>query len=143
MHDLRHAHASWLLAGGADLKTVMDRLGHTQISTTQRYLHALASADDTALEAFHRTRGIGTWPLRSSQTPSQTSARAGAARAGRAHPVSRGPYAGGRPVSSPWRVYSYRPSKSRSVTVRMSSSWSLIRLTPRMRASRPGASGWS
>ncbi len=56
MHDLRHAHASWLLAGGADLKTVMDRLGHTQISTTQRYLHALDSADDTALEAFRRTR---------------------------------------------------------------------------------------
>ncbi len=56
MHDLRHAHASWLLAGGADLKTVMDRLGHTQISTTQRYLHALTSADDTALEAFRRTR---------------------------------------------------------------------------------------
>ncbi len=58
MHDLRHAHASWLLAGGADLKTVMDRLGHTQIATTQRYLHALASADDTALEAFRRTRDL-------------------------------------------------------------------------------------
>ncbi len=56
MHDLRHAHASWLLAGGADLKTVMDRVGHTQISTTQRYLHALDSADNTALEAFRRTR---------------------------------------------------------------------------------------
>jgi integrase len=56
MHDLRHAHASWLLAGGADLKTVMDRLGHSQITTTQRYLHALESADDTALEAFQRTR---------------------------------------------------------------------------------------
>lgn len=47
VHDLRHAHASSLLAGGADLKTVIDRLGHTQISTTQRYLHTLDSADDT------------------------------------------------------------------------------------------------
>ena len=27
MHDLRHAHASWLLAGGSDLASVMDRLG--------------------------------------------------------------------------------------------------------------------
>ncbi len=27
VHDLRHAHASWLLAGGSDLKAVMDRMG--------------------------------------------------------------------------------------------------------------------
>jgi integrase len=56
MHDLRHAHASWLLAGGADLKTVMDRMGHRQIQTTQKYLHSLPDADDTAIAAFQRTR---------------------------------------------------------------------------------------
>jgi integrase len=56
VHDLRHAHASWLLAGGADLKTVMDRLGHTQIQTTQKYLHTLPDADDKAIAAFQRTR---------------------------------------------------------------------------------------
>ena len=56
MHDLRHAHASWLLAGGADLKTVMDRLGHAQIQTTQKYLHTLPDADDQALDAFTRVR---------------------------------------------------------------------------------------
>jgi len=56
VHDLRHAHASWLLAGGADLKTVMDRLGHSQIQTTQKYLHTLPGADDGALEAFTRIR---------------------------------------------------------------------------------------
>lgn len=56
MHDLRHAHASWLLAGGADLKSVMDRMGHSQIQTTQRYLHSLPDADDKALAAFQRTR---------------------------------------------------------------------------------------
>jgi integrase len=55
-HDLRHTHASWLLAGGADLKTVMDRLGHTQISTTQRYLHTLPDTDDTALKALAQVR---------------------------------------------------------------------------------------
>jgi len=33
VHDLRHAHASWLLAGGSDLKSVMDRMGHAQITT--------------------------------------------------------------------------------------------------------------
>jgi integrase len=56
VHDLRHAHASWLLAGGADLKTVMDRLGHAQIQTTQKYLHTLPDADDKALAAFSKVR---------------------------------------------------------------------------------------
>lgn len=64
MHDLRHANASWLLAGGADLKAVMDRLGHSQIQTTQRYLHSLPGADEKALVAFQRTRrGEGLGPL--------------------------------------------------------------------------------
>ena len=56
VHDLRHTHASWLLAGGADLKSVMDRLGHAQIQTTQKYLHTLPEADDKALAAFTRVR---------------------------------------------------------------------------------------
>jgi integrase len=59
MHDLRHAHGSWLLAGGADLKTVMDRMGHSQIQTTQKYLHSLPDADDKAIDAFTRIRGRG------------------------------------------------------------------------------------
>jgi integrase len=55
-HDLRGAHASWLLAGGADLKAVMDRLGHKQIQTTQQYLGRLPDADDRALAAFEAVR---------------------------------------------------------------------------------------
>jgi integrase len=55
-HDLRHAHASWLLAGGADLQVVRDRLGHSSISTTEKYLHTLPDADDTALDAFAKIR---------------------------------------------------------------------------------------
>jgi integrase len=54
IHDLRHAHASWLLAGGSDLKSVMDRLGHAQIQTTQKYLHALPDADQRNLDALNR-----------------------------------------------------------------------------------------
>lgn len=56
IHDLRHAHASWLLAGGADLQVVKERLGHGSISTTERYLHTLDDADDTALAAFDKIR---------------------------------------------------------------------------------------
>ena len=58
-HDLRHAHASWLLAGGADLQMVKDRLGHGSISTTEKYLHTLPEADDDALDAFARVRTRG------------------------------------------------------------------------------------
>jgi integrase len=57
--DLRGAHASWLLAGGADLKAVMDRLGHKQIQTTQQYLGRLPDADDRALAAFEAVRRRG------------------------------------------------------------------------------------
>jgi len=56
VHDLRHAHASWLLAGGADLQVVKERLGHTSIATTERYLHSLPTADETALDALARIR---------------------------------------------------------------------------------------
>ena len=55
-HDLRHAHASWLLAGGADLQTVKERLGHGSIITTEKYLHTLADTDDTALTALATIR---------------------------------------------------------------------------------------
>jgi integrase len=57
VHDLRHAHASWLLAGGSDLKSVMDRMGHAQITTTQKYLHSLPDADAKNLDALSRIRG--------------------------------------------------------------------------------------
>jgi len=56
MHDLRHAHASWLLVGGADLKSVMERMGHSQIMTTQKYLHTMPDAGDRALAAFEAVR---------------------------------------------------------------------------------------
>jgi integrase len=56
VHDLRHAHASWLLAGGSDLKSVMDRMGHAQITTTQKYLHTLPDADSKNLTALDRIR---------------------------------------------------------------------------------------
>ena len=54
MHDLRRAHASWLLAGGVDLKGVMDRMRHAQIQTTQKYLHTLPGTDQKNLDAFER-----------------------------------------------------------------------------------------
>jgi integrase len=56
VHDIRHAHASWLLAGGADIQTVKERLGHGSLRTTEKYLRTLPDTDDTALDALRRTR---------------------------------------------------------------------------------------
>ena len=35
----------------------MDRMGHAQITTTQKYLHTLPDADAKNLDALNRTRG--------------------------------------------------------------------------------------
>lgn len=39
-HDLRHTYGSLLVAGGIDLPSVKAAMGHSRLSTTERYLHA-------------------------------------------------------------------------------------------------------
>lgn len=50
-HDLRHTHATLLISGGTDVKTVQMRLGHSSAEITMScYAHAIPLSDTNAAE---------------------------------------------------------------------------------------------
>jgi integrase len=57
-HDLRHTHATGLLARGHSIKAVSQRLGHASIELTLRvYAHVLPTDDGVLAEGLERMYG--------------------------------------------------------------------------------------
>jgi site-specific recombinase XerD len=57
-HTLRHACATHLLDEGADIRLIQEILGHSSLTSTQRYAHLSSNKMQQMFKQFHPRKGV-------------------------------------------------------------------------------------
>ena len=79
-HALRHTSATLLLYGGSNVRQVQERLGHGSLTTTNKYLHCVAEADEAAASVLQQLLVVhrNSKPEQAQTQAEPTQAKAGA-----------------------------------------------------------------